>query len=60
MDALIAKAASAATEQLMEMAILLNDVTAKEGVMSRMAVMVALEKRLGSEAFELFCNEMEA
>lgn len=60
MTALIAKARTASTEQLIEMAMLLTDATDKIGIMSRTAVMVALEERLGSEAFETFASELEA
>lgn len=60
MNKIIKKAKSASVEQLIEMAILLKDATAKEAVMSRMAVMVALEGRMGSEAFEGFYDELEA
>jgi hypothetical protein len=60
MTALIEKARTASTEQLMEMAMLLNDAIDKIGSMSRMAVMVALEERIGSENFEVFASGLEA
>jgi hypothetical protein len=60
MTALIEKARTASTEQLLEMAMLLNDASDKIGMMSRTAVMVALEERLGSEAFEVFASGLEA
>lgn len=56
MTALINKSREAATDQLLEMAMLLNDSTAKEEVMVRTAVMVVLEERLGSEGFSAFCE----
>lgn len=60
MTKLIAKAQEASTEALMEMAMLLNDSAVKEGAMARMAVMVVLEDRLGSVAFDKFASELEA
>lgn len=60
MEALIAKARTATTEQLMEMSMVLDGASTKEASMSRMAVMVALEERIGSEVFNAFCDELEA
>ena len=60
MTNLIAKAQTATTDQLLEMAMLLKDASDKIGAMSRMAVMVVLEQRIGSEAFEVFASELEA
>jgi hypothetical protein len=60
MNALIAKARTATTEQLMEMSMVLDGASTKEAAMSRMAVMVALEERVGSEVFNSFCDELEA
>ena len=59
MTNLIAKANTATTEQLLEMAMLLNDATDKIGSMSRMAVMVVLETRITADEFEAFCEGME-
>lgn len=60
MTKLIEKAREASIENLMEMAMLLNGSVAKEGAMARMAVMVALEEKIGSEAFDKFSSELEA
>lgn len=60
MTQLIEKARTASTEQLMEMAMLLSDASDKIGSMSRMAVMVVLEERIGSESFEVFASGLEA
>lgn len=60
MTALIEKARTASTEQLMEMAVLLSEASDKIGMMSRTAVMVALEERIGSDAFEAFASGLEA
>jgi hypothetical protein len=60
MNALISKTREATTDQLLEMAMLLTDAAAKEGVMARMAVMVALEERMSGEEFVAFCDGLEA
>ena len=60
MNALIAKTRQANTEQLLEMAMLLNSVTAKEEMMVRAAVTVALEERLSADEFDAFFAELDA
>ncbi|WP_454686869.1 hypothetical protein [Agrobacterium leguminum] len=60
MAALIEKARTATTDQLLEMAMLLNDASDKIGAASRMAVMVVLEERIGAYAFATFCDGLEA
>lgn len=59
MNALIAKAREASTDQLLEMATLLNDATAVEGVMARAAVSAVLEERLGADAFDAFFEALD-
>jgi len=60
MTNLIAKAQTATTEQLLEMAMLLNNASDKIGAMSRMAVMTALEGRLSADEFDAFCEGLDA
>lgn len=60
MNKLIAKARTATTDQLFEMAIFLNDAVAKEGIMARAAVTAALEERISPEEFDTFFAELDA
>lgn len=59
MNALITKTRTASTETIKDMAIILADATNIEARMSRMAVMVVLEERLGAVGFNDFCNKLE-
>lgn len=60
MNALIAKARTASTEQLFEMAMLLNHSEKKEEIMVRAAVTVALEERISPEEFDSFFAALDA
>lgn len=60
MTALIAKAQTASTEQLLEMAMVLNGATTREGMMARMAVAVALESRMSPDEFAAFFDALDA
>jgi hypothetical protein len=60
MNALIAKAQTASTEQLLEMAMILNDATTREAIMARAAVSVALEGRMSAEEFDAFFDALDA
>jgi hypothetical protein len=60
MNALIAKAQTASTEQLLEMAMILNDATTREAIMARAAVSVALEGRMSAEEFDAFFDALAA
>jgi hypothetical protein len=60
MTKLIAKTRTATTEQLLEMAGLLNDATTREASMVRAAVTVVLEERLTAAEFDLFFAELDA
>lgn len=60
MNALIAKARTASTEQLFEMAMLLNSAVKVEEVMARAAVTVALEERITADEFDAFFEELDA
>jgi hypothetical protein len=60
MNALIAKAKTATTNQLLEMAMLLNSAETREAVMARAAVTVALEDRLTGAEFDAFFAGLDA
>jgi hypothetical protein len=60
MTAIIAKAQTASTEQLLEMAMILNDATTREAIMARAAVSVALESRMSPDEFDAFFDALDA
>lgn len=60
MNAMIAKAKTATTDQLFEMAMLLNSAETREAAMARTAVTVALEDRLTSVEFDAFFAGLDA
>jgi hypothetical protein len=60
MNALIAKAKTATTEQLFEMAMLLHGAQTREEMMARSAVTVALESRITGDEFDAFFAELDA
>lgn len=60
MNALITKARTATTEQLFDMAIMLNAAVKVEEVMARAAVTVALEERITADEFDAFFDGLDA
>lgn len=60
MNQLIAKARTATTDQLFEMAMMLNNATSREQMMARAAVTVALEERITADEFDTFFGALDA
>lgn len=60
MNALINKTREASTEQLFEMAILLNNAIEISAIKVRTSVSVVLEERLSAEEFDLFFAGLDA